>query len=137
MRRTAVIENLGTVNLEGVSIGSGQIEVHVPIDMADEQLDKVTDECVNNYMKQYQNVKSEEELNFDVRVVFSCGSFRNANKDEAEFNLLIIIWQKSDDKTGNDTTEFYEEIPVSFNDEDSKKIKKIIWDGIGEVLFNL
>lgn len=137
MRRTTVIENLGTVNLEGVRIGSGQIEVHVPIDMASEQLDKVTDECVNNYMKQYQNVKSEEELNFDVRVVFSCGSFRNANKDEAEFNLLIIIWQKSDDETENDTTEFYEEIPVSFNSEDSKKIRKIIWDGIGEVLFNL
>lgn len=137
MRGTTKIKNLGIVNLDGVSIGNGQIEVHVPIADAAEQLDKVIDECTIRYMACHKNVKLNEELNFDVRVVFSCGGFRLSNKDEAEFNLLIIVWQKSDHETGKDTTEFYEEIPVSFNDSDSKRIKKIIWDGLGEALFNL
>lgn len=34
-------------------------------------------------------------------------------------------------------TKTYDEIPLTLNDEDSKKIKKIIWDGLGEALFNL
>lgn len=137
MRGTTKIENLGVVDLDGVSIGDGRIEVHVPIADVAEQLDKVLDECITHYMKQYKNVKSDEELNFDVHVIFSCGGFRNANKDEAEFELLIIIWQKSDDESCSDTAEFYEEIPVVFSEADSKKIKKIIWDGLGEALFNL
>ena len=58
-------------------------------------------------------------------------------KNEAEFNLMLIVWQKSDDGTGEDTAEFYEDIPITFDEEDAKKIKKVIWDGLGKALFNL
>lgn len=133
MKGTTKIKNLGTVNLSGVSIGDGQLEVHVPIDDVAEQLDKVFDECTADYIKKHSNVRSAEELFFDVRVIFSCGGFRWGNKDEAEFKLMLIVWQKSDEETA----EFYEDIPISFDEEDAKRIKKVIWDGLGETLFNL
>ena len=133
MKGTTKIKNLGTVNLSGVSVGDGQIEVHVPIDDVSEQLNKVFDECVADYIKKHSNVGSAGELFFDVRVVFYCGCFRYGNKDEAEFSLILIVWQKSDE----DTAEFYEDIPITFDAEDARKIKKVIWDGLGETLFNL
>ena len=137
MKGTAKIKTLGTINLSGVSVGHGQIEVHIPIENVSDQLDRVFDECTADYMKTYGDVESCSELNFDVRVVFSCGGFVFGNRNHAEFNLLIIVWQKSDDTTGRDTAKFYEEITVLFDSEDTKKIKRIIWDGLGEALFCL
>lgn len=128
MKGTTKIKNLGTVVLDSVSVDNGQIEVHVPIDDITEQLDGVIDKCMADFMGKHENVKSSDELVFDVRVVFSFGNF----KDNTEFSLFIIVWNESDDEA-----EFYEEIPVSFDEEDSKKIKKIIWDGLGESLFGL
>ncbi len=128
MKGTTKIKNLGTVVLDSVSVDNGQIEVHVPIDDITEQLDGVIDKCIADFMGKHENVKSSDELVFDVRVVFSFGNF----KDNTEFSLFIIVWNESDDEA-----EFYEEIPVSFDEEDSKKIKKIIWDGLGESLFGL
>ena len=128
MKGTTKIKNLGTVVLDSVSVDNGQIEVHVPIDDISEQLDGVIDKCIADFMGKHENVKSSDELVFDVRVVFSFGNF----KDNTEFSLFIIVWNESDDEA-----EFYEEIPVSFDEEDSKKIKKIIWDGLGESLFGL
>ena len=128
MKGTTKIKNLGTVVLDRVSVDNGQIEVHVPIDDITEQLDGVIDKCIADFMGKHENVKSSDELVFDVRVVFSFGNF----KDNTEFSLFIIVWNESDDEA-----EFYEEIPVSFDEEDSKKIKKIIWDGLGESLFGL
>ena len=81
--------------------------------------------------KKKNKLTSNEEIKFDVRVVFSCGNFvSDDEKRSGDFKLLIIVWNDSAD-------EFYEDIPVSFDTEDSKKIKKIIWDEIGKVLFNL
>ena len=128
MKGTTKIKNLGTVVLDSVSVDNGQIEVHVPIDDITEQLDGVIDKCIADFMGKHENVKSSDELVFDVRVVFSFGNF----KDNTEFSLFIIVWNESDDEA-----EFYEEIPVSFDEEDSKKIKKIIRDGLGESLFGL
>lgn len=137
MKGTTKINNLGIINLSGVSLGDGQIEVHIPIENVSKQLDKIFDECTADYMKKHENVKSCDELNYDVRIVFACGGFVSGNRNNSEFNLFIIVWQKLDDETGEDTAEFYDEIPVAFNDEDSKKIKRIIWDCLGEALFNL
>ena len=81
--------------------------------------------------RQIQFLLNALRINFDVRVVFSCGNFvSDDEKRSGDFKLLIIVWNDSAD-------EFYEDIPVSFDTEDSKKIKKIIWDEIGKVLFNL
>lgn len=137
MKGTAKIKGLGTVNLSGVSIGNGQIEVHIPVEDVSGQLDRVLDECTSDYMKTYKDVRSGSELNFDVRVVFSYGSTAFENGNNAEFNLFIIVWQQSDDITGRDTAKFYEEIPVAFDSVDTNKIKRIIWDGLGKAVFNL
>lgn len=137
MKGTTKIKNLGTIILENVSIDDGQIEVHLPIDDVAEQLDKVLDECTKEYKTKYNNVKSSIELNFDIRVIFSCGGFRYGNKDEAEFKLFVIVWQKSDDENGRNTAEFYEDIPVYFDTEDAKEIKRIIWHKLGEIFLNL
>jgi len=132
MRGTTKIKDIGTVNLEGVSIGSGQIEVHVPLNVVKGQLDKILDNCLEDFSKHYTNVE-ESEINIDVNVVLSFGAFRESNIDEAEFTLLVYVWQDSN----NDNVKTYDEIPLTLNDEDSKRIKKIIWDGLGETLFNL
>ncbi len=132
MKGTTKIDSLGTINLSGVSIGDGQLEVHIPIEDVSKQLDKIFDECTADYMKKHGNVKSSDDLNYDVRVVFSCGGFVSGNGD-TEFNLFIIVWQKEDEMTA----EFYEQIPVTFDSEDTKKIKRVIWDSLGEALFNL
>lgn len=137
MRGTTKLDSLGTIDLSDVSIGNGQLEVHIPIENGTKQMQEIFDECTADYMKKHGNVKSYNELNYDVRVVFSRGGFVYGNRNNAEFNLLVIVWQKSDDITGKDTAEFYEEIAVDFNSADAKKIKRVIWESLGEALFNL
>lgn len=130
MKGTTVIKNLGTIILKDVSLGDGQIEVHLPIDDISDSLEKILDDCMEDFMKK-NKLTSDDGINFDVRVVFSCGNFvSDDEKRSGDFNLFIIVWNDSAD-------EFYEDIPVSFDTEDSRKIKKIIWNEIGKVFFNL
>lgn len=130
MKATTVIKNLGTIILKDVSLGDGQIEVHLPIDDMSDSLEKILDDCMDDFMKK-NKLTSDDGINFDVRVVFSCGNFvSDDEKRSGDFKLLIIVWNDSRD-------EFYEDIPVSFDTEDSRKIKKIIWNEIGKVFFNL
>ncbi len=132
MKGTTKIKDIGIVNLEGVCIENGQIEVHVPVKTVKGQLDKVLDGCLEDFSKHYPDVE-ENEINIDVNVVLSFGAFRESKIDKVEFTLLVYVWQDSN----NDNVKTYDEIPLTLNDEDSKKIKKIIWDGLGEALFNL
>lgn len=136
MEGTTKFKSLGVVELDGVCINGGQIEVHIPVDEVSEQLEKVLDECVKLYIQKHDKA-TMEELNFDIRVILSCGNFCRGDGKEAEFHLFIVVWQKSDEETGKDTAEFYEEIPVSFSAEETRRIKKIIWDSLGEMLFSL
>ena len=41
----------------------------------------------------------------------------------------MTVWED------NGYAEIYDEIPVSFTEEESKKVKKILWDKLGELLF--
>lgn len=130
MKGTTVIKNLGTIILKDICLGDGQIEVHLPIDDVSDSLNKIMDDCKEDFKKK-NKLTSDEGIYFDIRVVFSCGNFvSDAEKRNGDFKLLIIVWNDSAD-------EFYEDIPVSFDTEDSKKIKKIIWNEIGKVFFNL
>ena len=130
MKSTTVIKNLGTIILKDISLGDGQIEVHLPIDDVSDSLNKIMDDCKEDFKKK-NKLTSDEGIYFDIRVVFSCGNFvSDVEKRSGDFNLLVIVWNDSAD-------EFYEDIPVSFDIEDAKKIKKIVWDEIGKVLFNL
>ena len=130
MNATTVIKNLGTIILKDVCLGDGQIEVHLPIDDVSDSLNKIMDDCKEDFKKK-NKLTSDEGIYFDIRVVFSCGNFvSDDEKRNGDFKLLIIVWNDSAD-------EFYEDIPVSFDTEDSKKIKKIIWNEIGKIFFNL
>lgn len=130
MKGTTVIKNLGTIILKDICLGDGQIEVHLPIDDVSDSLNKIMDDCKEDFKKK-NKLTSDEGIYFDIRVVFSCGNFvSDDEKRNGDFKLLIIVWNDSAD-------EFYEDIPVTFDTEDSKKIKKIIWDEIGKVFFNL
>lgn len=136
MNGTTKLKSLGIIELDGVSVNGGQIEVHIPISEVSEQLEKVLDECAKLYVQKYDKV-TVEDLNFDVRVVLSCGNFCRGDEKETEFDLFVVVWQQNDDETGKDTAEFYEEIPVLFSAEETRRIKKIVWDSLGEMLFNL
>ena len=130
MKGTTVIKNLGTIILKDICLGDRQIEVHLPIDDVSDSLNKIMDDCKEDFKKK-NKLTSDEGIYFDIRVVFSCGNFVSDDENRnGDFKLLIIVWNESAD-------EFYEDIPVSFDTEDSKKIKKIIWNEIGKVFFNL
>lgn len=132
--KKAEIKGFGTVELDDVCMTDGQIEVHIPV-VATEELDKMLVKCVADYMVKHPNA-SEKELFFDVRVVFSFGSYTVSDVQESEFALSLIIWQDKDNGK-DDEVEFYEEIPLTLSEEASKELKKIIWDGIGKTLFEI
>ena len=128
MNGTTKFKSLGVVDLEGASIGDGQIEVHMPVEEVSKQLKKVLDGCTEDYLKKRKNV-NVGDLNYDIRVVLACGNFCRDNGKGVEFSLLVTVWED------NGYAEIYDEIPVSFTEEESKKVKKILWDKLGELLF--
>lgn len=130
MNGTTKFKSLGVVDLDGASIGDGQIEVHMPIDETAEQLEKVLDECTEDYLKEHKNV-SADALNYDIRVVLACGGFCRGDGKEVEFSLLVTVWES------NGNAEIYDEIPVSFSEEETKRIKKILWNKLGNLLFGM
>lgn len=137
MKKTTKIKNLGMVNLVGTSIEDGRLEVHIPIDVTAQTLDRILDHCTKDYIRKYNNVESQEELNYDVRVACSCGGFKADSGEGMEFTLFIIVWQRSDAETEKDTAEFYGDIPVCFDEEDTEKMKSIVWDALSKTFFNL
>lgn len=136
MKGRTKIKSLGTVNLEGISLEDGRFEVHMPIEDVDEALGRVLDQCTKDYIIKHSNVESRQELYFDVRITFSCNSFPLSSDKEGEFYLFIIIWQSSDEETGKDTAEFYEDVPVFFDTEDTAKLKRIVWNRLEDAFFN-
>ncbi len=131
MKGTETIKNLGTIELNGVSVGDGRLEVHIPIKDMDNQLDATIDKCYEDFYQKHPEVKQENTF-YNLQVIFSCGGFRGSVKNEAEFLLMVIVWSDVDN-----VDEFYEEIPMELNEEDSKKLRKIVWDGLGEMLFGI
>lgn len=130
MKGRTYIETLGAVVLEDVSVSTGHLEVHVPIENNAGELDDILDTCADDYMSKHPNVMSSDELYFDVSIVFLWGGYEGLS---SEFSLCVVVWQRTDE----DTAEFYEEIPIEFTADGSRKIKKIIWDELGEMFFNL
>lgn len=124
------VKNIGVIDLEHVSVGNGQLEVHVPLAEIGKEADRIIDNCISRYKKSYPQVNTENDIYWDFRLMFSFGY---ANP---EFEIMVVVWQRSDDEQ-QETAEIYDGIPVTLTKEDSHKIKKVIWDKLGETLFNL
>lgn len=131
MKKTTNIEGFGTVTLNDVHMTDGQIEVHIPVATTG-QMDEILDKCCDDYMKKHP-AADEEKLFIDISVVFSFGGFKEGVLHKSDFMLDIYIWQDKE----NDEVEIYDEIPLELDNEASKKLKKVIWDGIGKTLFEI
>ena len=121
-----IIEELGTVELDNVKVENGIIEIHMPLANVGKSSDLIIDKCLQDFKKNHPDVKSDEVC-FDFRLIFSFG-FENP-----EFTVEVIAWKESDE----DEVEFYEDIPITLSTAATKQVKRIIWDKLGEALFNL
>lgn len=136
MKKITTFKNLGQVNLTGISIENGRIEMHLPIADTAEPLNRVLDFCTRDYIKKYNNVDSYKELNYDVRVVLSWSGFNVDNEKEIEITLFVIVWQSADEKTGQDTAEFYDDMPVALDEEDTERLKEIVSNVFRKTFFD-
>lgn len=121
------IKNLGTISIDKLEIVGGIIEVFIPIEASSNELDAVLEKCKASYKKDHPEI---ENVSFNVNLVFSMGY---ANP---EFELQILVF---DDTTG-ETFEEYDSYcigDIELSEDQKKQIKKVMWDKLGETLFNL
>lgn len=122
-----IIKNLGTISIDKLEIVGGTIEVFIPIEASSNELDAVLEKCKASYKKDHPEI---ENVSFNVNLVFSMGY---ANP---EFELQILVF---DDTTG-ETFEEYDSYcvgDIELSEDKKKQIKKVMWDKLGETLFNL
>ena len=132
------IDRIRASSLSNLKTGDSQMEVHVPTDVLSNQLNDTLVECMRKYMGKHKNVKSTDELCLDARIVFLCdAACSNAKGQGVEYALYIAVWQITDEVTGEDTAELYKCAPVSFGGGDSEKVRLIVWNALGAVLFSL
>ncbi|MCC8015426.1 MAG: hypothetical protein LIO87_09535 [Eubacterium sp.] len=129
MKGTTKIEGLGTVNLDNVSVDDGSIEVHIPLKDVDNELVELMDVCQADFNKVYPDVDNKD-ICFDVNIIFSFGGFTRL---QPEFELSMFVWNEKDEQQ----VKCYSDIPVTLKPDSQKKIKRIIWDGLGKTLFNI
>lgn len=126
MRKTT-IKNLGTIDIEQIEVSNGQLEIFIPVDVISNELDAVLEKCAEEYKEHYPEV---ETPSFCLRLVFSFGY---ANP---EFELLVIMYdEESGDKFREYDSCFIGDIELST--EQTKQIKKVVWNKLGETLLNL
>lgn len=125
-----IIKDIGIIDLEHVTVGNGQMEVHIPLDEIGEKADMIIEKCFMQYKESYPDIDVKKDTFWDFRLMFSFGY---ANP---EFEIMVVVWQQSDEE-GSETAEIYDGFQVTLSKEDSNKIKKIIWDKLGETLFNI
>ena len=120
------INNLGTINIESLEVSNGQMEVFIPVELISDELDVVLEKCAKDFKEHHPEV---ETPCFNLRLVFSFGY---ANP---EFELLVVMFDEA--------SEGYEEYDSCFvgdielTQEQTKQIKKVMWDKLGESLLNL
>ena len=122
-----ILKNLGTINVEEISIIGGQIEVFVPVDVISNELDAVIIKCEKHYREKYSTVVN---VAVNVNLVFTMGY---ANP---EFALQIVLF----DENNADNFEEYDDCfvgDIELSEEHKKQIKKIMWDKLGETFLNL
>ena len=121
------ISNLGTINIKSLEVSNGQMEIFIPVEVISDELDAVLEKCTKDFKEHHPEV---EMPCFNLRIVFSFGY---ANP---EFELLVVMFDEaSEDKYEEYDSCFVGDIELS--EEQTKQIKKVMWNKLGESLLNL
>ena len=120
------INNLGTINIESLEVSNGQMEVFIPVELISDELDVVLEKCAKDFKEHNPEVKMPC---FNLRLVFSFGY---ANP---EFELLVVMFDEASEEFEEYDSCFIGDVELS--EEQTKQIKKVMWDKLGETLFNL
>lgn len=120
------INNLGTINVESLEVSNGQMEVFIPVELISDELDVVLEKCSKDFKEHHPEV---ETPCFNLRLVFSFGY---ANP---EFELLVVMFDEASEEFEEYDSCFIGDVELS--EEQTKQIKKVMWDKLGETLFNL
>lgn len=131
--RKRTIDTIGTVDMSDTSLYlAGQITIHMALDDIQDEADAIIESCMERYSKSYPGVDTEEDIYWDFRVVYTSGI---DNWELTKFMAEVYVWQKSDDITGKDTCQCYDDFHLSLSDEAKAKVKQIIVDKMAEMLF--
>lgn len=131
--RKRTIDTIGTVDMSDTSLYlAGQITIHMALDDIQDEADAIIESCMERYSKSYPGVDTEEDIYWDFGVVYTSGI---DNWELSEFMAEIYVWQKSDDITGKDTCQCYDDFHLSLSDEAKAKVKQIIVDKMADMLF--
>ena len=120
------IAELGTFDLSEVEVSSGQLELHVPIVSTSSQVEEIINRYMGWYRNQYPEAR-EDKIFFDFRLVYSFGY------NNPEFQINLYIWQETE--TGEQVKMEVYDVVFKINPTDSKYMKKLIWNRLGEAIF--
>ena len=120
------IKEIGTINVEGLEVAEGAIEMRMPVEVISDQLDTKLDEIFEHYKKNNPQI-NPEKIFYEARLVFQFGRLN------PEFSLMLIVF----DEDGKGKDDIWDELEVTLSEDAKKQFRKIAWDKLGEALFNL
>lgn len=124
-----LIDGIGTVTASESYVRGGMMEIHIMVDILDEPLISILDKCSEDFLEKHPTIP-DDEVFFDIGIGFSLGKLIDT---DSEFTLSIIVFHGSaDDEDG--VAEFYDEIPVEFDEEDEQKIRQMICDAFNRTV---
>lgn len=123
---TQKIKEIGTINIESLSVAEGHIEMRVPINIISTELDQKLEELFEDFRTKNPSVK-REKITYEPRLIFYFGC------DNTEFTLMLIVF----DRDNEEVVEYYEDINVTLSEELGKQIKRTTWDKLGETILGI
>lgn len=120
------INNIGTINIESLEVSNGQMELFIPVEVISDELNAVLEKCAKDFKEHHPEV---ETPCFNLHLVFSFGY---ANP---EFELLVVMFDEESEEYEEYDSCFIGDIELS--EEQTKQIKKVMWDKLGKSLLNL
>ena len=121
------IKDLGTINIDKLEVISGAIEIFIPVEAVSSELDEAIERCEANFKGSHPEIKN---VSTTMSLVFSMGY---ANP---EFAIELMVMDADNEQTFEEYDQFFIG-NVELSDEQTKQIKKVMWDKLGETLFNL
>lgn len=117
--RVKAVKDIGLIDLSNVSVNSGQMEAHIPVVYAKGQVGQILEFCVEKYKEEYPTVNAETEIYMDLNITYSFGGYACP-----EFEVYVLVWQKSDEELHADTCECYD-FDLALESQEANDLKKI------------